>query len=109
VREAMVCLSQDEDMYPRSIKDNMLMGETYGDEATHLAEAATMGCATELIDKLHSKWETILDPAPVSAQSTHGCGHGYISPAAMEELKSHQHKRFAQTTLSGGEKQRLAA
>ncbi|KAJ7475922.1 P-loop containing nucleoside triphosphate hydrolase protein [Mycena latifolia] len=104
VRGAMACLSQDEDMYPLSLRTNMLMGAEYSAqrEAEVLERAAQMGCA------FPSKWETIIDPAPVSAQCMQGCGHGYISPAAMEELDAHG-PSFTPTKVSGGEKQRLAA
>ncbi|KAJ6576570.1 P-loop containing nucleoside triphosphate hydrolase protein [Mycena vulgaris] len=110
VRGAMACLSQDEEMYPLSLRANMLMGgvRSAGHDADVLERAAQMGCATRLIDKLPKKWDTILDPASVSAQSMQGCGNGYISPAAMDQLEAYG-PSFRPTAVSGGERQRLAA
>lgn len=110
VRGAMACLSQDEDMYPLTLRQNMLMGavrEGKRDDET-LEMAAEMGCASDLIDRLPLKYETILDPAPVTAQSMHGCGNGYITDEAMAELEMHG-PSCKQISVSGGEKQRLAA
>ncbi|KAJ7455373.1 P-loop containing nucleoside triphosphate hydrolase protein [Mycena galericulata] len=108
LRGAMACLSQDEDMYPLSLRQNMLMGAE-GDESTKTLEAAAkMGCASQLIDRLPRKFDTVLDPAAVIAQSAQGCGHGHISAAVMSELEEHGHN-VMQTSVSGGEKQRLAA
>ncbi|KAJ7707623.1 P-loop containing nucleoside triphosphate hydrolase protein [Mycena rosella] len=110
VRGAMACLSQDEDMYPLSLRANMLMGATPNPEgdAALLKDAAAHGCATSLIERLPAKWDTILEPASVSQQCMQGCGNGYISTATMNELEAHG-PSFAQTSVSGGEKQRLAA
>ncbi|KAJ6531882.1 P-loop containing nucleoside triphosphate hydrolase protein [Mycena capillaripes] len=110
VRDAMVCLSQDEEMYPLTLRQNMLMGAVRDvkRDAEILERAAQLGCASELIDRLPLKYDTILDPVPVTAQSMQGCGNGYISEAAMKELDTHG-PSFERASVSGGEKQRLAA
>ncbi|KAJ7170787.1 P-loop containing nucleoside triphosphate hydrolase protein [Mycena crocata] len=110
LRGTMACLSQNEDMYPVSLRENMLMGtaQDIWRDAENLDRAATMGCASQLIDRLPSKWDTILDPVPLCGQSPQGCGNGYISKAAMSELDAHG-PSFKPTAVSGGEKQRLAA
>ncbi|KAJ7714963.1 P-loop containing nucleoside triphosphate hydrolase protein [Mycena maculata] len=113
LRGAMACLSQDEDMYPFSLRDNLLLDvkREDRDEAHNiqvLAQAAEMGCASGLIDSLPNKYATVLDPEPVSGQSAGGCGHGYISDAAMDEFDKHG-PNCRPTLVSGGEKQRLAA
>lgn len=110
LRGAMACLSQDEEMYPVTLRQNMLMGRGRDIEADAeiLRAAAHMGRATDLIERLPLKYDTILDPASVAAQSMQGCGIGHVSDAAMRELEAHG-PSFLPTPVSGGEKQRLAA
>ncbi|KAJ6513155.1 P-loop containing nucleoside triphosphate hydrolase protein [Mycena sanguinolenta] len=110
VRSAMACLFQDEIMYPLTLRQNMLMGATDGRESDEgiLQRAAQLGRAYDLIGKLESKYDTILDPAAVAAQNMQGCGIGHISDAAMRELEAYG-PNFRQTQVSGGERQRLAA
>ncbi|KAJ6508047.1 P-loop containing nucleoside triphosphate hydrolase protein [Mycena vitilis] len=110
VRGAMACLGQDEEMYPLTLRQNMLMSAARDVPCNPevLATAAQLGCASELIDRLPLKYETVLDPAPVTAQSMQGCGNGYIADAAMDELDANG-PSFQQTCVSGGERQRLAA
>ncbi|KAJ7903462.1 P-loop containing nucleoside triphosphate hydrolase protein [Mycena olivaceomarginata] len=110
LRGAMACLSQDEEMYPVTLRQNMLMGRGRDIEADAeiLRAAAHMGRATDLIERLPLKYDTILDPAAVAAQSMQGCGIGHVSDAAMRELEAHG-PSFLPTPVSGGEKQRLAA
>ncbi|KAJ7274300.1 P-loop containing nucleoside triphosphate hydrolase protein [Mycena haematopus] len=107
VRGAMACLSQDETMYPLTLRQNMLMGATR-DVEWILERAAQMGRAADLVDRFPLKYDTILDPAAIAAQNMQGCGIGYASDAAMSELRAHG-PSFKQTPVSGGEKQRLAA
>ncbi|KAJ7126905.1 P-loop containing nucleoside triphosphate hydrolase protein [Mycena epipterygia] len=110
VRVAMACLSQDEDMYPLSLRDNMLMGGVRDAErdAEVLDRAAKMGCASRLIERLPSKYDTILEPVSVASQSAYGCGNAYVTEEAMSELEAHG-PNFRPTAVSGGEKQRLIA
>ncbi|KAF7374810.1 Lipid A export ATP-binding/permease protein MsbA [Mycena sanguinolenta] len=101
---------QDETMYPLTLRQNMLMGAPGGRHSDEgiLQQAAQRGRADDLISKLASKYDTILDPAAVAAQNMQGCGIGHISDAAMRELETHG-PDFRQTRVSGGERQRLAA
>ncbi|KAJ7158675.1 P-loop containing nucleoside triphosphate hydrolase protein [Mycena filopes] len=110
VRGAMACISQREEMYPLTLRHNLLMGagrDAKRDEEI-LATAARLGCSADFIDALPAKFDTVLDPAPVTAQSIQGCGNAYITPAAMHELETHG-PNFMPTFLAEGDRQRLAA
>ncbi|KAF7336702.1 Lipid A export ATP-binding/permease protein MsbA [Mycena venus] len=111
VRGAMACLSQDEEMYPLTLRQNMLMGRERRDmkgDAEILETAAKLGHTTDIIDKLPLKYDTILQPVGVAAQSMLGCGWGYVSDAAMSELEANTPSPMPMC-ISGGEKQKLAA
>ena len=114
VRNAMAILSQDERMFPLSLRDNMLMGLT--ERSWRLNSQQSTEKLVERAARLGGSWDimrsvginTILDPARVIRQSTECIGNGKVDRAAYDELD-----RCAATVMpvkiSGGERQRLLA
>ncbi|KAJ7773381.1 hypothetical protein B0H16DRAFT_1512150 [Mycena metata] len=80
VRGAMACISQREEMYPLTLRDNLLMGA--GRDAKRneeiLQTAARLGCSADFIDGLPAKYDTILDPAAATMQSIQGELHADV-------------------------------
>ncbi|KAG6911413.1 hypothetical protein DXG01_016510 [Tephrocybe rancida] len=111
LRRSMAFLTQSEEIYPISLRENLLMGipnvvPPQQDIDEYVDEAAKLGGAYDLIQRLG--YETILDPPPVVGQSMRTCGNGDIGPGALEELRRNSRSCMA-TVLSAGEKQRLVA
>jgi ABC-type multidrug transport system fused ATPase/permease subunit len=114
VRNAMAILSQDERMFPLSLRDNMLMGLT--ERAWRLNSQQSTENLIEYASRLGGSWDimrnvglnTVLDPVRVIRQSTECVGNGKVERAAYDELD-----RCAATVtpvkISGGERQRLLA
>ncbi|KAJ7285072.1 P-loop containing nucleoside triphosphate hydrolase protein [Mycena rebaudengoi] len=118
VRRAMACLSQDEDVYPLSVRDNILLGERPDPEMDpeRIDEAALLGGAYQFIHSLTDektlkktlRHYAVLDPAPVTGMSMQGCGNGLPTIAAMEQLEDNT-PSTRPVSMSAGERQRLAA
>ena len=117
VRNAIAILSQDERMFPLSLRDNMLMGLT--ERAWRLNSQEPQHSTEKLVERasrLGGSWDimrnvgldTVLDPVRVIRQSTECVGNGKVARAAYDELD-----RCAATVkpvkISGGERQRLLA
>ncbi|KAJ6609248.1 P-loop containing nucleoside triphosphate hydrolase protein [Mycena sp. CBHHK59/15] len=100
LRQAMAGISQDEDMYPLTLRENMLQCEKCGPELTEepalIDQAAEMGGTYQFIHKhVETKrnervemLDAVLDPAPVAGQSMEGCGNAHITRAAIRELEA---------------------
>ncbi|KAK2459494.1 hypothetical protein APHAL10511_008478 [Amanita phalloides] len=114
LRNSMAVLSQDEALFPLSLRDNILMGLT--DRALHSNSPWSKECMVEHAAKLAGSWDiihdvgadTILNPVRVVRQSMECVGNGKIDRAAYAELD-----RCAASAkpimISSGEKQRLLA
>lgn len=111
LRHSMTFLTQSEDIYPVSIRENILMGlphimKSPAEKKEITNEAARLGGSYDIIQRLG--YDTILDPPNVVGQSLRGHGNGDIGPLAMEELGCHL-SSYKETSISLGEKQRLLA
>jgi hypothetical protein len=111
LRRSMAFLTQSEEIYPVSLRENVLMGlpddmEISTKKQELVDEAARLGGSYDLIGRLGH--DTILNPPNIVGQSLRGRGSGEIGPGAMEELIRHSSK-FKRTSISCGEKQRLLA
>jgi ABC-type multidrug transport system fused ATPase/permease subunit len=111
LRRSIAFLAQSEDIYPISLRENILMGhpdymKSPSKNQILVDEAAHLGGSYGLITRLG--YDTILNPPNVLGQSLGGCGNGEIGPLALEELKRHS-SSFRETPISCGEKQRLLA
>jgi ABC-type multidrug transport system fused ATPase/permease subunit len=109
LRNYIAFLAQSEEIYPVSLRENILMGlpddmKCPVEQQESVDEAARLGGAHELIKRLG--YNTILNPPNVLGQSLRGFGNGAIGPCAMEELSQHS-SNFKETSISCGEKQRL--
>ncbi|GLB34465.1 putative P-loop containing nucleoside triphosphate hydrolase protein [Lyophyllum shimeji] len=110
LRRSMAFLTQSEEIYPASLRENFLLAvpdmvQDPGDIDDAIDEAARLGEAYELIQKLG--YDAILNPPGMVGQSMKGCGNGDIGPGALEELQRNS-PNIQETTLSRSEKQRLA-
>jgi hypothetical protein len=106
LRNYMAFLAQSEEIYPVSLRENILMGLS-GDPTEKnefIDNAARFGGAYDLITRVG--YDTILNPPNVVGQSLRGFGNGDIGPSAMEELSRYS-SNFRETSISCGEKQRL--
>ncbi|KAG6828909.1 hypothetical protein H0H92_006360 [Tricholoma furcatifolium] len=109
LRRFMAYLSQSEEIYPISLRENLLMGipnivPHKNDEDDFVDEAAQLGGAYELMQRLG--YDTVLEPPPVVGQSMRTSGNGDIGSGAIEELRRNS-KAYRETILSAGEKQRI--
>ncbi|KAJ7067020.1 hypothetical protein C8F01DRAFT_1247427 [Mycena amicta] len=110
LRDAIAGVEQDEDLYPGiSLRESILLGLQPNDKADEekiLCQAARMGCATEIIEGLPEKWETIIYPTQVTF-SSEGTG---LTPIALEAFQQVDKLQPRKThSFSGGEMQRLTA
>lgn len=108
VRASIAFLPQLPLLFPMSVKENICLGLPSRVHVTDekIQEAAKMGSCTNWISKLPNGYDTQLKP-------THDIGNGWadgtygtISEKLREELARHKQQTV---TISGGEKQRLAA
>ncbi|KAF8835766.1 P-loop containing nucleoside triphosphate hydrolase protein [Paxillus ammoniavirescens] len=107
LRAAMSFMSQSPVVYPASVKENICLGLppklTISDE--QVERAAQMGGCSEWISRLSDRYETQLQPSFDIDGWAEGV-FGAVSEGLKEELARHKVRR---TSISGGEKQRLAA
>ncbi|KAG2366089.1 P-loop containing nucleoside triphosphate hydrolase protein [Suillus spraguei] len=108
VRASIAFLPQLPLLFPMSVKENICLGLPSSIHATdeQIQEAAKMGSCTNWVSKLQNGYDTQVKP-------THDIGNGWadgtygtISERLREELARHKQQTV---TISGGEKQRLAA
>ncbi|EKM54932.1 uncharacterized protein PHACADRAFT_119775 [Phanerochaete carnosa HHB-10118-sp] len=99
--EAVAILSQDYNILPLTISENIALGDPYdiADEY-RVQEAARLGGAADFVRRLPKTWSTVLHPVPSVSPL------GYIEDGPLKEVMNELDKF---TDISGGEKQRLAA
>ncbi|KAF9460641.1 P-loop containing nucleoside triphosphate hydrolase protein [Collybia nuda] len=111
LRRSMAFLSHDEEIYPISLAENILIGapdlagRPKGDR--HLVEeAAQLGGALDLIQRLGH--EKVVNPPDIVSVSMQGCGNGPIGDQALDELH-HRTAHRKEVKISDAEKQHIAA
>lgn len=110
IRKHITFLMQSEEIYPVSLRENLLMTVRHGlssDEKARevMDEAVRLGGAEQLIERIG--YEAVLNPPSLLGQSLQGCGNGIIGAAAFRELEKHVPRR--EIPISNGEKQRFLA
>ncbi|KAH7924743.1 P-loop containing nucleoside triphosphate hydrolase protein [Leucogyrophana mollusca] len=108
LRSSMAFLSQSPVVYPVSVRENICLGlAPYAEKSEyHVAAAARMGGSSGWISKLEDGYDTLLEPSyPIGNSFVEGF-YGNISDTLRQELAKHKGQRIS---ISGGEKQRLAA
>lgn len=92
LRMSIAYLSQSQEMYPISLRDNLQLGiSDAGNLAqTQLDEAARLGGSYDMIHKLRDGFDTILNPVPTCGTSCVGVGYGEVSRAVMTEWEKHK-------------------
>lgn len=75
VRDHVTVLSQNSEIYPLSIRENIQLGVPHGKDADKSApeSAARSGGAFEMIQKLPQIFETVLDPVATYIPPMGGC------------------------------------
>ncbi|TFK32822.1 P-loop containing nucleoside triphosphate hydrolase protein [Crucibulum laeve] len=111
IRRSIAFLAQNEQIYPVSLRENILMGLTgverkHADNPEKISEAAVLGGSYDLMSRLG--WDTILNRCGVVGQSMRGCGNGDIGDGALAELERNS-PSSKEISISCGEKQRLIA
>ncbi|KAA1475431.1 P-loop containing nucleoside triphosphate hydrolase protein [Dentipellis sp. KUC8613] len=103
LRRAMAILFQDYTHFPLSVGENIALGDP---DATHneeqIREAARLGGAEEVINRLPDGWETYLERPVSNLYSTHALP-GDAKPPTHDAIRTPR-----RIHLSGGEMQRLA-
>ncbi|KAG0701690.1 P-loop containing nucleoside triphosphate hydrolase protein [Suillus ampliporus] len=108
VRASIAFLPQLPLLFPMSVKENIGLGLPSRVHATdeQIQEAAKMGSCTHWISKLQDGYDTQLKPTHEIGNGWTDGTYGTISERLREELARHEQQTV---TISGGEKQRLAA
>lgn len=111
LRRSMAVLLQCEEIYPVSVRDNLLMGlaKPMGSDpklTEKMDVACEMGGAYDLVQRLG--YDRIPRPFWHYSTSMEGCGVGPASEAVMEEVRRHT-SYMDSDPVSGGEEQRLIA
>ncbi|KAF9002756.1 P-loop containing nucleoside triphosphate hydrolase protein [Cyathus striatus] len=109
-RKSIAYLSQNEEIYPVSLRENVLMGLT--GTARELAQtndaltenAVDLGGARKLVDRLG--WDAVIKPPSLMGYSVQRAGFGSIGRTAVEELDRNS-PSCKQIDISCGERQRL--
>ncbi|KAG6893331.1 hypothetical protein C0993_001392 [Termitomyces sp. T159_Od127] len=103
VRRTMASFTQDHNLYPLSLYENIAFGDvSRSTDTAAVAAAAQQGGATELIAKFVDGLDTILNP------------RNNIQPINLPNDPEHPLQKYMKTLsreidISGGEKQRLVA
>jgi ABC-type multidrug transport system fused ATPase/permease subunit len=110
IRKHINFLMQSEDIYPLSLKENLLMvvpdRKNLGEKAQEkMDEAIRLGGSEKLVERVG--YDAVLNPPILLAQSLQGCGNGPVGSAALRELEKHTQRRLI--TVSHGERQRFIA
>ncbi|KAG1742024.1 P-loop containing nucleoside triphosphate hydrolase protein [Suillus lakei] len=108
VRASIAFLPQLPLLFPMSVKENICLGLPPRVHPTdeQIQEAAKMGNCTSWISKLQNGYDTQLKPPHDVGNGWADGTYGTISERLREELARHKQQTV---TISGGEKQRLAA
>jgi ABC-type bacteriocin/lantibiotic exporter with double-glycine peptidase domain len=111
LRRSMAYLTQSEEIYPISLRENLLMGladltQHHLGHTAMVDEAARLGRSYDIIQRLG--YDAILNPPPLVNQSFYGAGSGRIGDAALSEYQCHSGRK-KDIPVSEGEKQRLVA
>lgn len=111
LRRSIAFISQDEEIYPLSLAENILIGAPNlagrSKGTRHLIdEAARLGGAFDLVQRYG--YEKVINPPDIVSVSLQGCGNGPVGEEAMLELHNHTaHRR--EVNISDAEKLRLVA
>jgi ABC-type multidrug transport system fused ATPase/permease subunit len=109
LRNSVAYLSQTEETYPFSLRENILIGSpttaSVRRESHSLQLAARYGGCYDLLIK---KGDGIIDPPVIVGQSCPFNGNGQIGTGAHEALQHHT-SSMKRLILSPGEKQRVTA
>ncbi|KAE9391046.1 P-loop containing nucleoside triphosphate hydrolase protein [Gymnopus androsaceus JB14] len=112
LRQAMAVLFQDYTHFPLSIKENIALGDPgHSDDLDRIKQAAKLGGASELIERLGEGYNTYLDRPvrdyysglPEGTTNLFGRPVSFGRVRAMGGMKINE-----STTLSGGQMQRIA-
>ncbi|KAJ3986368.1 P-loop containing nucleoside triphosphate hydrolase protein [Lentinula detonsa] len=112
LRRAMAILFQDYTHFPLSIRENIALGDPgHSDDIDRVTQAATLGGASEFIERLEDGYDTYLDRPvrdhysglPEGTMDLFGRAVSFGKIRGMGEMKSNE-----STTLSGGQMQRIA-
>ncbi|KAG1792125.1 P-loop containing nucleoside triphosphate hydrolase protein [Suillus plorans] len=108
VRASIAFLPQLPLLFPMSVKENICLGLPSCVHATdeQIQEAAKMGSCTNWVSKLQNGSDTQVKPTHDIGNAWADGAYGTISERLREELARHNQQTV---TISGGEKQRLAA
>lgn len=104
LREATAVLTQDHELFPLSLQENIGMGNsTYVDDEKRVMESAKLGGAADVVAKFKDGMKTILEPV-----------HELYTIMSAGLPNDHPLKNAAQALekkaeVSGGEKQRIVA
>lgn len=109
VRASIAFLPQLPLLFPMSVKENICLGLPSRVHATdeQIQQAAKMGCCTNWVSKLQNGYDTQVKPTHDIGDGWADGTYGAISERLREELARHNKQQTI--TISGGEKQRLAA
>lgn len=109
VRASIAFLPQLPLLFPMSVKENICLGLPSRVHATdeEIQQAAKMGCCTNWVSKLQNGYDTQVKPTHDIGDGWADGTYGAISERLREELARHNKQQTI--TISGGEKQRLAA
>ncbi|KXN84524.1 Lipid A export ATP-binding/permease protein MsbA [Leucoagaricus sp. SymC.cos] len=110
IRRHTTFLMQTEEIYPLSLRENLLMvapdHPKFEEKARQkMNEAIHLGGADQLIERVG--YEVILNPPSIMGQSLQGCGNGVIGEGAIRELE--KRTRSKEVSISSGERQRFLA
>ncbi len=110
MRQHITFLMQSEEVYPISLRDNLLMSvwgrfDSEEEVEERMNEAIRLGGSEELVERLG--YTAVLNPPSMLAQSLQGCGNGPIGASAFRELEKHAPRR--EVLISNGERQRFLA
>ncbi|KAH8822512.1 P-loop containing nucleoside triphosphate hydrolase protein [Flagelloscypha sp. PMI_526] len=111
VRKSMSVLFQDYSHFPLSIRDNIGLGdpEHFHDHA-RIEEAARLGGADTVIEKLPEGLDTYLEPPVLDyySQLPEGTTTIFGKKVSYDTLRHSAHMKTARESLSGGQMQRIA-
>lgn len=98
LRDFMTFMSQHSEIFPISLRENLLFGmKSPGRIGEHdVEEAARMSGAYDLITNLPRRFDTILEPLPISLPSMGGC------PGASRDLEALMQEVIPEKTSISG-------
>lgn len=103
LRRTMATFTQDHNLYPLSLYENIALGNTAAaEDASMVAKAAELGGASEFIAKLADGLDTVLDPL-------NDVFNINVPDDPKHPLQKQKAKLEKRIDISGGERQRLVA